>query len=182
MNHLHPDQNMTEPDPAKLPPSFEVFFEQHQKEFLKRAHLRLHDRRDAEEAVITAGCKMHSKWVRILAHQNPMALVYKILNETIIDYYRTISRHLEHERLLSRMPQTTGDDVNALRRHEQLDQALEQLEKAAPTQASCVRLRHLEGFTYPEIAHRLDISEGCAKTSVCRGIKTLRSLMNGKRS
>ncbi|MBQ0867349.1 RNA polymerase sigma factor [Streptomyces sp. RK75] len=182
MNYLHPEQHMTEPEPAKLPPSFEVFFEQHQREFLKRAHLRLRDRRDAEEAVITAGCKMHEKWDRILAHQNPMALVYKILNNTVTDYYRTISRNLKHERLLSQMTQPTSEDVHALRNYERLDQALDQLERTAPTQAFCVRLRHLEGFTYPEIADRLDISEGCAKTSVCRGLKTLRSLMNGKRS
>ena len=53
----------------------------------------------------------------------------------------------------------------------QLDQAMEAL---TPRQKAAVLLKHQQGFRYREIAEMLEMAEGTAKTTVHRGVATLR--------
>lgn len=173
---------MTEPhelDPevtkhAALPPDFEAFFEREQKAFLAYAGFRLRDRRDAEEAVLKAGYKMFTKWERILAHANPLALTQAILVGVVRDYWRAQSRRREH--LVADPPDL--EHLVELRSHEHLDLALDDLERTSPLQANCVRLRWLVELSYDQIGTRLDISAGAAKTNVHLGIARLKTIMN----
>ncbi|MZE76793.1 RNA polymerase sigma factor [Streptomyces xinghaiensis] len=167
-------------EPGRLPPDFEAFFAEHQGDFLRRAQVRLRSRPDAEEAVLNAGLRMHQKWNEILSHANPMAFVHTILRGAIHDHWRRMSRRSEHESLVAHpsLPtQPTADDLANLRHYEALDRALEKLEKTAPRQAECVKLRHLVGLDYDQIAEYLDISRSAARTNTCLGRQRLKDLL-----
>ncbi|MFE7951483.1 sigma-70 family RNA polymerase sigma factor [Streptomyces sp. NPDC057426] len=166
---------MTKPEPAALPADFEVFFAQNKAAFLRTAGLRLRDRRDAEDALMDAAVAMFKKWERILAHANPMALANRILNDTITDFYRRRTKLTHREQIRSEVPDAAY--VMELGSHERLDSAFEELERTAPQQAACVRLRHLVDLPYEDVAQRLDISVGAAKTNVSLGMKKLCILM-----
>ena len=173
---------MTNPDeqdygviePADLPTDFEVFFARHKSEFLRVAGARLRDPHDADEALMEAALTMYRKWPRILAHANPIALAHRILDSAIIDFYRrrarTSDREITHGQFAyADVP--TADDLLFLRGHDRLDRALADLEQRAPLQASCVRLRYLAELDFDEIAARMGITPGAARTNVHLGLK-----------
>lgn len=163
-------------EPAEFPTHFEEFFAAHKNEFLRTAGARLRDVHDADEAVMEAAVSMFRKWERIRAHPNPMALANRILHNAVTDFYRRRARITEHEQLVAAVP--TSAYLMALREHDRLDRALDELGKKAPAQANCVRLRHLLELEYDEIARRLNITPGAAKTNVHLGVKKLYDLMD----
>lgn len=168
-------------EPAKLPDDFEVFFARHMKEFLKSAAARLRNVQDAEEAVLDAGVRMFRKWPRIQAHPNPIALAHRILNGEVAGFYRRRARVAGRELPCGEFSYAdvpTVDDLLFLRDHEGLDRALAELEECAPVRAACVRLRFLADLSYTEVAARLDITYGSAKTNVSKGLRHLQSLMD----
>jgi RNA polymerase sigma factor (sigma-70 family) len=159
--------------PAAVAPSFEAFFLREQRNFLRLAVSRLRDRRDAEDAVLEAGRPMYQKWPRILAHANPIALTYRMLNGVVTDFYRRTARNRE-------TPVAEAHDVaylQELREHEALDLAMDALKASAPIQENCVRMRHLLQLPYEEIAEPLDITVGAARTNVSLGLQRLKQIM-----
>lgn len=160
--------------PTGLPLDFEVFFQREQRAFLTLAASRLRDRRDAEEAVLEAGHRMHAKWERILAHVNPEAMTYAILHGVIVDFYR---REVRNSRVQPYAEPPDTAYLQELRSHECLDLALDKLESAAPLQANSVRLRHLAGLSYDQIAERLGTTPGAVKSSTSIGLQRLKSIM-----
>jgi DNA-directed RNA polymerase specialized sigma24 family protein len=121
------------PDPvAALPRDFEGFFIAWQKKFLIYADSRLRSREDAEDVVLRAAERIHSKWDRILAHENPVAFAFYILQRLIIDYWRDQTRQDKAEqaaRLLARQnpPHHPSADLAQFHRladYEELDQAV----------------------------------------------------------
>jgi DNA-directed RNA polymerase specialized sigma24 family protein len=101
------------------------------------------------------------------------------LDGKVTDFYRRIARYGSRELLVAE-PRDVAY-LQELRTHEDLDLAMDALQASAPIQASCVRLRHLLDLSYEEIAERLGISPGAARTNVCLGIQRLREIMNGPR-
>jgi RNA polymerase sigma-70 factor (ECF subfamily) len=168
-------------EPAELPTDFEAFFARHMSEFLRVAGSRTRDRHDADEVLMEAALLMYRKWPRILAHPNPIALAYRILENAIADFYRrkarTAGREVSYgEFSYADLP--TADDLLGLRGHDLLDRALAELENQAPLQAQCVRLRYLAELDFTEIAARLDITANAAKTNVHLGLKKLTRLIS----
>lgn len=179
---------MTNPDeqdfgliePADLPTDFEAFFTRYKREFLRIAGARLRDSHDADEALMDAAVIMYRKWPRILAHANPLALAHRILEASIIDFYRRRARTADREVTqgeLSYADVPTADDLLLLRGHDRLDRALADLDQRAPLQANCVRLRYLAELDFAQIGARLGITPGAAKTNVHLGLKKLNHLM-----
>ncbi|MEV8529273.1 sigma-70 family RNA polymerase sigma factor [Streptomyces sp. NPDC052000] len=171
------EHHLIEPDPERpaLPADFDSFFRRHKDEFLRIAQYRLRNLHDADDALMEAALVMHRKAERILAHPNPIALAYKILNNAIIDFYRNRVRISAREHSVAEPPDSSY--LTELRGSDQLDRAMEELRKIAPLQAQCLELHHLAELTYKEIALRLEISESAAKTNACKGKKKLEHLM-----
>ncbi|UGY93080.1 RNA polymerase sigma factor [Streptomyces gobiensis] len=173
---------MTEPSepelsrPAELPADFSAFFEQKQKTFLAQACSRLRSYHDAEEAVLEAGLRIYSKWERILAAENPEALMQKILHGVIVDHWRRMAKRRMRECPLDGV--TGSVQLLELRSHDKLDRALEALEVVAPMQAQCVRLHHIVDLPYEEVARRLNISLSAAKTNAHLGRQRLKEIMS----
>lgn len=170
------DFELTKPNPEAFPAAFEAFFIQHQPQFLKIARARLRDRLDAEDAVQEAAVKIHRKWERILAHPNPSAMAYRILQQTLIDFYRRQARIALREETARPDPPSAAY-IMELGGHDLLDAALDELEKSAPVQASCVRLRYLAQLPYDDVARYMDISPGAAKTNVSLALDKLEDIM-----
>jgi RNA polymerase sigma-70 factor (ECF subfamily) len=165
---------------AELPTDFEAFFTRYKPEFLRITGARLRDPHDADEALMDAAVVMYRKWSRILVHPNPIALAHRILDSAIIDFYRRRTRMTNREIVYGELTYAdvpTVDDLLFLRGHDRLDRALAELDQRAPLQASCVRLRYLTELDFGEIATRLSITPGAAKTNVHLGLKKLAHLI-----
>ncbi|MGW6457695.1 RNA polymerase sigma factor [Streptomyces sp. NPDC055078] len=168
-------------EPAELPVDFEAFFAAHKREFLRVAGSRLRDVHDADEVLMEAAMVMYRKWPRILAHANPIALAFRILETSIVDFYRRRVRIAGRELSCGELTYAdvpTVDDLLILRGHDVLERALADLEQRAPIQANCVRLRYLADLSFGEVADRLGITKGAAKTNVHLGLKNLHALMD----
>ncbi|MCM2393915.1 RNA polymerase sigma factor [Streptomyces albipurpureus] len=168
-------------EPAELPVDFEAFFALHKKEFLRVAGSRLRNLHDADEALMEAAVVMYEKWPDILAHANPIACAFSIVNARAIDFYRQRIRRASRELPYDEIAHTdrpTVDDLLILRGHDSLDRALARLEQRAPVQANCVRLRYLADLSFEEVAARLGITKGAAKTNVHLAVKKLQALMD----
>ncbi|MFJ4320585.1 RNA polymerase sigma factor [Streptomyces lavendulae] len=176
MNDSTSEYGLTKPDPVEFPAAFEGFFAQNKSAFLRIAGARLRNAQDTEDAVMEASYKIYRKWERILAHQNPRAMAYRILNACLTDFYRRRARMALRDEAARQQP--CAAHFTDLRDHAVLDEALEVLEKTAPLQANCVRLRHLADLSYENVATYLDITPGAAKTNVSLGLAKLKDIMN----
>ncbi|MFH8894496.1 RNA polymerase sigma factor [Streptomyces sp. NPDC017949] len=177
MNDSTWEYGLTKPDPANFPAAFEGFFAQNKSDFLRIAGSRLRNAQDAEDAVMEASYKIYKKWERILAHQNPKAMAYLILSTCLTDFYRRRARMAIRDEA-ARQQAPSASDFTELRDNVVLDEALDALEKTAPLQANCVRLRHLADLSYENVAMYLDITPGAAKTNVSLGLAKLKDIMN----
>ncbi|MET8751380.1 sigma-70 family RNA polymerase sigma factor [Streptomyces sp. NPDC004667] len=178
MNDSSWEYELTKPDPApEFPAAFEGFFAQYRNGFLRLAGSRLRNRQDAEDAVMEAAYKMYRKWERIMAHENPRAMAYRILHDHLVDFYRRRARMAGRDEA-ARQHAPVATDFTGLSAFVKLDEVLETLEKSAPMQANSVRLRHLADLSYEDVALCLDITPGAAKANVSLGLAKLKELMN----
>lgn len=166
----------SQPQRVKLPTDFDAFFRGHKDTFFRIAVNRLHDPRDADEALSDAALVMYRKWERILAHPNPIALAHRILDNKITDFYRRTARTAGRERCLTERPDSSY--LMDLRSSDRLDRALDELRRLAPTQAQCWEMHKLNGLTYAEIGTHLGITEGAAKTNGSKGHKRMKYLLS----
>ncbi|MGW1659176.1 RNA polymerase sigma factor [Streptomyces atratus] len=164
-----------QPEPVKLPPDFDVFFRQNKDTFFRIAVNRLHDPRDADEALSDAAMVMYKKWERILAHPNPIALAHRILDNKLTDFYRRTARTAGREQCLAERPDSSY--LMDLRSDDRLDRALEELRRLAPLQAQCWEMRKLHGMPHAVIGAHLGITEGAAKTNSSKGHKKMKCLI-----
>ncbi|MFF9593877.1 RNA polymerase sigma factor [Streptomyces sp. NPDC014646] len=166
------------PEQQPMDAEFRAFLIRHKDEFLRIALSHLRNLFDADEAVIDAALKIHSKWPKINSLDNPVALARKIVHDTSVDFYRRRARLASREVPHAGLPHTpTADDLLELRGYDRLDRARAALQDRAPKQAECVRLRYLEDMEFTEIADHLDITPAAAKTNVHLGLKALHALM-----
>ncbi|MFJ8871298.1 RNA polymerase sigma factor [Streptomyces sp. NPDC102473] len=161
--------------PTALPLDFEAFFRQNKDTFFRIAVNRLHDPRDADEALSDAALVMYKKWERILAHENPIALALRILDNKLTDFYRRTARMAGREQSLTDRPDSSY--LMELRSGDLLDGALEELRRLAPLQAQCWEMHKLHGMTHAEIGTHLGITEGAAKTNTSKGHKKMKCLI-----
>lgn len=116
------------------------------------------------------------------------AWIFRIAHNKIIDYYRTLKKHLSIEDPsgsddddIPYSLQIQGDerDNPDQKLSRKLDQAeLRKYIEALPTlQREIIELKYLEEFTNTEIAHVLNKSEGNIRVIQLRGLRALREMM-----
>ncbi|MFD4341758.1 RNA polymerase sigma factor [Streptomyces anulatus] len=169
-------ESQPQPQRIQFPADFEAFFREHKDTFFRIAVNRLHDPRDADEALSDAALVMYRKWERILAHPKPIALAHRILDNKITDFYRRTARTAGREQSLTERPDSSY--LMDLRSSDRLDRALEKLRRLAPAQAQCWEMNKLSGLTYAEIGTRLGMTEGAAKTNGAKGHKRMKDLLS----
>lgn len=172
-------EQQVQPDPIEgLPADFTEFFLEVQHSYIAYAYQALRNRQDAEDAVQTAGMKIHAKWDEILSHANPRALAHRILGGVVKDYNRSRIRAARNLQAAARDVALGRDYVEQIRHlgtYDALDRAMEELAEREPVQAECVRLR-VAGLTYEEIATTLGITAGTARVYYCRGRQLAKQL------
>jgi len=79
----------------------------------------------------------------------------------------------DHAHLLADDPSTPSPERASVDRA----QVADALERLSPRQRACTVLRHYDDLTVPEIAHRLDLSEGAVKRYLHDANRTLAPLL-----
>jgi RNA polymerase sigma-70 factor, ECF subfamily len=140
-------------------------------------------REDAEEALLDVYCKA---WQRADLYDEQrgtvMAWLMTMMRTTALDRVRSrVSREARVEVLVEDDPlPASGLDPESLavssQQRARIRAALEQL---PPEQREALEVAFFEGLTHSEIAERLAIPLGTAKTRVRRGLEKLRSLLDG---
>ncbi|MGW0664592.1 RNA polymerase sigma factor [Streptodolium elevatio] len=154
------------PDPvaALLPADFRAFHELYRVELLRYALSRTGQRADAEEAVDAALVRLFQIWGRVLRHEQPLALVYQVLNGTIVDGRRRARRTVATDFAAPGAPDPPdpgGDVADHVAAFADLDHALDRL----PTrQQECARLHFLIGLDAAEVAVRLGITASAVRS------------------
>jgi hypothetical protein len=83
-----PGTGVHDPVAALLPTEFRAFHELYRRELVRYAHTCTGCRADAEHAVDAAMLRLYQIWPRVLRHEAPLALAYKVLHGKLADAAR----------------------------------------------------------------------------------------------
>lgn len=151
----------TEYQPASVSfdAAFAALYETEYRGMIRLAFLMLDSQEQAEDVVHDALARLIERWDRV---DNPGAY----LRATVLNGARSV---LRRRRLIRRNPtselQSTDPEAEYL---------TDLLAILTPTRRAVVVLRYFEQLTVPEIARILGIREGTVKSSLHRGLRTLR--------
>lgn len=166
--------------------SFDRFFRHHKDLLLRYLVARTRTVFDADEVLMNAAIRMYRKWPYIEASPNPLGLARKIVHDQLLDHFRRQARTAGREILADDVQPyvTDGGTVDELLRqrgYDELDAAMAELERTAPVQARCIRLRYLEELETHEIAERTGSTPGAVRTNLSKGRQHLRRLLRPAR-
>ena len=109
-------------------------------------------------------------WLCTLAHRRAVDRVRQVARE------REREQTYEDQRTGTPVDQTWQEVEQGMRTHE----VQNGLGALTPLQRQAVALAYYQGFTYQEVALRLDIPLGTAKARIRDGLKKLRSALGGQ--
>lgn len=149
---------------------FDDFVRSRSTGLLRIAYLLTGDRHSAEDLVQEVLEQMYVKWRRI--HGMPEAYARRAL----------VNRAANRWRRRGRRPEAPlgGHDVAAPDHSDHVvvrDAVLDALRVLPARQRAAVVLRYLEDLPVAEVARALDCSEGTVKSSVSRGLASLRAAL-----
>ncbi|MFI2189072.1 RNA polymerase sigma factor [Streptomyces sioyaensis] len=161
-------------DPHALPAAFDGFFRANRGYMLRLATYRLGCSHDAQEVVQDAFLIAFRNWERLLSAQNPTALLYRILQDCVIDQHRRRVRLARREQLTEVDPEV--EDLKAVA-FEELFSIREAIDRLPPRQREVITLKYLIGLDNHEIAAVLDLSAPTVSLHVKRARQRLRALL-----
>lgn len=129
------------------------------------------DRFEAEDLLQSALFSTYRAWDRI----SDKAAVGGYLRRTMTNLHISAWRRRKlNEYPTEELPESPGDDQDAMRGTELRAVLWQALARLPETQRTMLVLRYYEGRTDPEIADILDISVGTVKSSIWRSLRRLR--------
>ncbi|MFI1301888.1 RNA polymerase sigma factor [Streptomyces sioyaensis] len=158
-------------EPLALPPGFEEFFRAHRTSMLGLAISRLGDSHDAEEATQDAFLIAYRKWDRLMSAHNPIALLYRILQDCLTDRHRRRARLARREQLTADLPEPEDPQSFGVETPLAIAEAIDQL---PPRQREVITLKYLVGLDNHEIAVTLGISHPTVSLHAKRARQRLR--------
>lgn len=101
--------------------------------------------------------------------------IYKIILNTAIDHFRSEFRHRNN---VVEMEQAyyIGDQTDVLHQMS-ADEIIRMIQRLSPAYRTVFNLYVMEGMTHVEIAQRLGISEGTAKSNLAKARKKLQAML-----
>ncbi len=107
---------------------------------------------------------------------NPVAYLYTICRNSIIDYYRQNKTFVSLESLVSegKEPGATFEMENRLL----IIEALQEIDRLPPEQKEVLLLQYIQGLDNKTIAGIMSKSESAIKSLAHRGLTTLRNKLN----
>lgn len=113
------------------------------------------------------------KWQKF---SNPVAYLYTICRNTIIDYYRQNKESVSLEKLIEQgnEPGATFEAENRLL----IIEALQEIDHLPPEQKEVLLFQYIQGLDNKTIAEIMKKSESAVKSLAHRGLMTLRKKLN----
>lgn len=111
---------------------------------------------------------------------SPSGWLYRIAHNAVIDHYRMRERH--HTGSLEDFPNLVcsssdpSQHIETIESRAKLAQAMRCL---TPGQQQVIHLRYIEGYSFAEIAERLNTTKGAVKAMQHRALITLRMILSG---
>ncbi|MEU3189520.1 sigma-70 family RNA polymerase sigma factor [Streptomyces sp. NPDC006992] len=157
-----------------LPADFRAFHQLKRAAYVHWAELYLGNRADAEEAVDEAFEQMYFGWHRVLTHENPNAYAWRVVKNRTIDHARARGRRpvlTDYAAFESVALPGAGDSIDVLEENLAVYEAVRALPER---QHDAFVLRHVLGYSVPEIADLLGISEAGVYSTIRYAVHRLR--------
>ena len=133
-------------------------------------------REEAEEIIQDAFVKLFRQLNKELPKGSVKAYMSRVVINTSIDLLRKRKRQLFTEEITDRSIAAAGSDRNTGDDRLQEAEIFRLLQKLPPAYRLVFNLHVLEGYTHPEIAKKLGISEGTSKSNLSKARKKLKHL------
>lgn len=148
---------------------FEAFMASRGAALLRFAFMLTHDRGRAEDLVQDALVKVHRRWDRVVAAEQPDAYVRRIVTNEFLSWRRRRSS----AETPSELPGTPAADPSAA--VDERDAMWRALALLPPRQRAVLVLRFYEDMPDAQIAAVLECAQGTVASLASRGLATLRA-------
>jgi RNA polymerase sigma-70 factor (ECF subfamily) len=168
---------------AVLPEAFTRFHDEQRRRFVGYVRSRAVPYDSVEDVVHEAFLRLYRSRQRFLASDNPRAFAFKVLRDTVADYFRAQDRQRSVEEAASGHDRATAaaaeDPIAHLIWQLDVEKALQKL---PDRQADCLRLALFLDLPHREIAEYLGIKEGTVGTHLSAGRRRLADHLHGYRA
>ncbi|HEX7183882.1 MAG TPA: sigma-70 family RNA polymerase sigma factor [Thermoanaerobaculia bacterium] len=156
--------------------AFQAFYQRHAGRVLAYARQLGRDQNLAEDAVQEVFVAVWRKAASFRADRgDPCGWLYTITRNKLVDLWRKAGETVEIDGLkMQHLPGAAGGSGDLLLA---MRQALAQV---APEQREAIEMAYFGGLTYEETAERLQLPLGTLKSRIRSGLKTLRSVLEGR--
>jgi RNA polymerase sigma-70 factor (sigma-E family) len=151
--------------------SFEDFARERTAGLLRTAFLLAGNQQDAEDLAQDTLLKVHQRWKRVTASENPTAYVNRMLTNHFLTGKRKRSARFRSLAGLDEVGEDS-DFVDQLTERDALARALQQLPKRERT---AVVLKHYLLLDNHEVALAMEVAESTARSTLSRGLQKLRA-------
>lgn len=161
--------------------AFDQVYEQYSHKLFSFVFKILKNENDAEEIVQEVfvkiwesrhklgSCKLFNSYIFTIAYNHSISLIRKKINN---------KKYLEYLKYSS-VINATPSGISEIESNELSDQVERLIEKLPERQKQIYRLHREKGFTYPEIANQLGISQNTVENHMAKALKYLRrNLLN----
>ena len=154
--------------------NWEIFFKKHEKKAYVIAYNYLNNKEDALDAIQDTMISMYKSYSGIESEDEATALFYKILNNKLIDKYRSLKR------LWNKIVDTEEDPVIIGNAENITECSLlgKYFKKLSSIQKRVFLLKIIEEMTFKEISIITGASESTCKTHYSRALKKLKDSVN----
>ncbi len=160
------------------PEAFEALYARHRDRILGYLFSRLRDRDEAEEVFQTVFAKLHASRDRYREDIPFLPWVFTICRNALVDHLRKVSKYRRREVLTD----DPGHDIPApTSSGGSIDNIIAGMSSLTPSQRAILELRFEQGFSFNEIAGRLETSTANARQIVSRTIRHLRQRLGERR-
>jgi len=163
---------------------FAKFYNQHSPKIYRFVYLKVNSQQDSEDLTSEAFFKF---WKNLNDNKekidNPRALLYKIANNSVIDFYRKKSRTElitdPEDNILTRIKDKS--DLNKeIDLGEDVIQIKEALSNIKEEYKDIIIWHYLDDFSAKEIAQITEKPEGTIRVKIHRALKSLKKAINNK--
>lgn len=156
---------------------FLQYFEELSDPLFRHVYFRISDREVAKDIVQDVFMKTWNEIQKGNVIDNMKAFLYRVANNTVIDYYRK-SKSSSLDVLLEDGYDPVGDDDSGILAFAELSIATEALQKLSPSDRAVLVMRHVDGMSPKEISEQIGESENVVSVRIHRATSRLKKITN----
>ncbi len=156
---------------------FLAFYEAHVQRIYKFVYFRVGSRKEvAEDLVQDIFIKAFQAFDRYDERKGVSAWIYTIARNTVINHHAKRKADVTLEEIEA-SPIVSADARKEELLHDDERHLAEALAKLDPEDARLIRMKHLEGWSYVDLAEVFGKTQGTLKTQASRAVSKLRTLI-----